>query len=221
MKRVLWCFLPFAAVLTAGEVSLGAFDPVSEKMTVKTPHLICRFLKYHAFPAEIVLADGRKVPFFDFGDGIFPGSGKASFRIGEDYWSALSSDPGRKIVTAQAVFCRRRWKPYSEVFPGASAEYVFRFSKERAEIDISCTAKNLPQEGILIALLALRWPLDRVGKYVLSPDGKRLELTLSGVAATIEAECLTVAPAGAFLQIAPAVTRGEREASARLVLKFE
>ena len=220
MKKVLCCFLLFAAVLTAGEVSFGAFDPVSEKMTVQTPQMVCRFLKYHAFPAEIVLADGRKVPFFDFGDGIFPGNGKASFRIGEDYWSELSPDPRRKIVTARAVFCRRRWKPYPEVFPGTSAEYVFGFSGERAEIRLSCTAKELPRD-VKIALLALRWPLDRVGKYVLSPDGKRLALTLSGVSVTVEAEGLTVAPAGAFLQISPVVTRGEKEASARLVLKFE
>ena len=221
MKRFLCCFPLLAAVLTAGEVSFGPFDPVSEKMTVKTPQLVCRFLRYHAFPAEIVLADGRKVPFFDFGDGIFPGNGKASFRSGEDYWSELSPDPGQNAVTARAVFCRRRWKPYPEVFPGAQAGYVFRFSKDRAEIDISCTVKNLPQEGVRLGLLVLKWPLDRVGKYVLSPDGKRLELTLSGVSAVVEAERLTVAPAGPFLEISPAVTRGEKEASARLVLNFK
>ncbi|MBQ7209117.1 MAG: hypothetical protein IJS01_15065 [Lentisphaeria bacterium] len=221
MKRVLCCFLPFAAVLAAGEVSFGAFDPVSEKMTVKTPQLVCRFLKYHAFPAEIVLADGRKVPFFDFGDELLPGNGKTFFRTGEDYWSGLSPDPGRNSVTARAVFCRRRWKPYPEVFPGTSAEYVFGFSGERAEIRLSCTVKDLPQEDVKLALLVLRWPLDRVGKYVLSPDGKRLALTLSGVSVTVEAEGLTVAPAGAFFRIAPVVTRGEKEASARLVLKFK
>ena len=93
------------------------------------------------------------MPFFDFGDGIFPGGGKASFRVGEDYWSELSPDPGRNSVSARAVFCRRRWKPYPEVFPGTSAEYVFRFSKERARIDVSCTAKELPRD-VKIALLA-------------------------------------------------------------------
>ena len=212
------CVIGFT--LGAGEIKFSEFHPVSEAMTVETRFLKCRFFKYHAFPAGIELAGKKKIPWFGLTDGIQKSDG-SSFRTEHDAWSILQADPAQKCVTARAVFCRRRWKPHPEVFPGAAAFYRYSFSAEKPEIIFQCRVEGICQKpDVKLTLLALCWPRDAVRKYSLSEDKKKLRILFEDTGAVLDGSFSSVRIAGDYLQIEPEIQYGNDAASASLKIRF-
>ena len=211
------CVIGFT--LGAGEIKFSEFHPVSEFMTVSNRHFSCRFVKYHAFPAQIDLAGNKKIPWFGLMDGIR--TKDALFRTEYDAWSTLKIDEAQKGVSARAVFCCRKWKPHPEVFPGAVALYRYDFADDKAQITLRGKVENFIRKPELkLSLLALCWPRDAVRKYSLSEDKKKLRILFEDTGAVLDGSFSSVRIAGDYLQIEPEIQYGNDAASASLKIRF-
>ena len=204
--------------LTAEKITVSGFDPVSEHMQLSTAAFSCRFAKHHAFPFRFALADGKKIPFFDFADAIIqPRTGKI-FTVSEDYWCEVTAHPEKGVIESKGVFCSRRWKPHPEVYPGAEIRYQYTLSSSLPHLRIVGTIRNLTASGnIRLRLLALRWQKTDVYYLVLSPGNriiklpfskklhaeKQIEIHFKDTAVRLEADSFTIDCDGTAIRITP------------------